>query len=441
MLHLLSPVNRLVRSPKRLLAVLGLLALIGTGGVVAGRYLWAEYHFRAAKEALAGYRLRQARAHLVRCLEVWPDSGMTHLLLGRVDRLLGEFASAEEHLTAAQRHLNHTDELDREYIFLQAQTGQMDAWVPYLRRLVEEDHPAAPLALGALANGYMRAFRLNEAGFILNLWLKREPDNPQALSYQGWVLEVSDARGEAILCYRRALEADPDRDEVRIRLASLLVENQRHQQATPHLERLRASLPSEPAVVHLLAQCKMETGHAGEAQRLLDRLLARHPRYGPALTTRGELAWRAGQYDEAMRWLRPAIQHETSSYRARYLLYQCLQRTGKATEAEQQKKQLDQLRRDVRRLHEIIAGKMSGSPRDPSLHFDLAEIFFRSGEAQQGLRWLYSALKLDPYYQPARAALARYYRKRGDHKQAELHARFVRDPALVFSRPDQPGEQ
>src|SRR6516165_3359191 len=141
MLHLLSPVNRLVRSPKRLLAVLGLLALIGTGGVVAGRYLWAEYHFRAAKEALAGYRLRQARAHLVRCLEVWPDSGMTHLLLGRVDRLLGEFASAEEHLTAAQRHLNHTDELDREYIFLQAQTGQMDAWVPYLRRLVEEDHP------------------------------------------------------------------------------------------------------------------------------------------------------------------------------------------------------------------------------------------------------------------------------------------------------------
>src|SRR5262249_31437995 len=218
----------------------------------------AEYHYRAAKKSLARYRLREARAHLACCLKVWPRSGLTHLLAARVDRQLGEFRSAEEHLTVAQRHLNQADDLNLESILLRAQSGQMDTWAKYLRRLVEEDHPATPLILGAMANGYMRAYRLGDAGFLLHLWLEREPDNPRALSSRGGALGGSGGPPEATRGYSQPLGGAPAGDGVRLRLPPLLAETDQPRRAIPHLERLRQSQPDNLYVVRSLAVCKME---------------------------------------------------------------------------------------------------------------------------------------------------------------------------------------
>src|SRR5947209_2756321 len=53
------------------------------------------------------------------------------------------------------------------------------------RRRVEQDDPDAPLILEALARGYLRQYRLGEARFCLDVWLGKQPDNPQALCLKG----------------------------------------------------------------------------------------------------------------------------------------------------------------------------------------------------------------------------------------------------------------
>ncbi len=422
--------SRAFRSPRRVLAVAFLIGLIGLAGALAGTYLRAEYHFRAANKALAAYRLREAREHLAVCLKAWPRSGLTHLLAGRVARQLGESETAEEHLALAQRYLNQAEEVHLELLLLRVQAGQVDDdSVDRLRRLVAGKHPATPLILGAVANGYMRTFRLGDAQAVLQRWLEHEPDNPQALSYRGWVFEVSDVRSEAVKCYARVLEIDPDRDEARLRLAGLLLETTRLREAADHLELLRQRLPGERSVLTRLAECKMELGERDQARQILDRLLEESPDFGPALTARGSLAYREDRYEEALRWLRRAVSHDRGEYRARYLLYQALRRTGREEEARQEHGRMEQAKRDIGRLHEIVSKKMNLNPKDPALHCDMGMIFLRNREVGQGRRWLYSALALDPGYQPAHAALADHFEQAGDRRQAEAHRRRVRATA------------
>jgi Tfp pilus assembly protein PilF len=48
-------------------------------------------------------------------------------------------------------------------------------------------------------------------------------------------------------------------------------------------------------------------------------------------------------------------------------------------------------------------------------------ISLRAGAAEEGLRWLNSALKEDPHYAPAHKALADYYQRHGDFNRAAQH--------------------
>jgi Tfp pilus assembly protein PilF len=66
------------------------------------------------------------------------------------------------------------------------------------------------------------------------------------------------------------------------------------------------------------------------------------------------------------------------------------------------------------------------SPRDPALRVEAAAIFLRSGEEQEGLRWLDMALHLDGGYRPAHQALADYFERHGQPERAAHHRRLAR---------------
>ena len=52
-----------------------------------------------------------------------------------------------------------------------------------------------------------------------------------------------------------------------------------------------------------------------------------------------------------------------------------------------------------------------------------------------GERWLLSALRLDPHYKPAHAALADYYREQGDEEKAESHSREAQAASAAIPAP------
>jgi tetratricopeptide (TPR) repeat protein len=388
---------------------------------VARDGLWAASHLRAARDCLDGYRNAEALEHLRSVLEIWPNDRETLLLAARACRRQMAFADAEAYLDRYQAAQGEDDDLTLETVLLRAERGEMDAVRVFCQNLVEQEHPGTPLILEAMANGYLRAFRLKDALYCLKIWQKRQPDKPQVYYLQGKVFDQSLNFQEGIANYRRVLELDAGNDDARLLLAAKLLDVAQAAEALPHLRYLMKRLPGNPLVPLLLARCQHQLGRLREAEKTLDRLLARSPELGLALAERGSLALQQGQNKAAERWLRRAAAREPGNYQIHFQWHQALVRTGQTEEARRVDGRMKQMERDIKRIQEIVTQKMQESPHDPELHYEVGMIALRAGAIQEGVRWLESALREAPGYRPAHEALAEYYTRIGNPGRAARH--------------------
>jgi tetratricopeptide (TPR) repeat protein len=410
---------RLVRRPWRLAAVLALLGVCAA----AGPPVWAWYHFRAGRRALERYHTATARAHLNACLRVWPDDAEAHLLAARAARRDDDAAAAESHLRACQRLAGSTPQTVLEWALLHASQGALDDVEGFLQAQAHKEPALAPLILEALAAGYLRVYRIVDALACLDAWLARRPDDVQALYLRGDVWRQVQAFPNALAEYRRAVELDPSREDARWWLAVCLVESARYDEALPLLERAAAARPGDPEVLVRLARCHQGLLDMDRARQLLDAVLAEHPDHTPALRARGQLAVATGRLDEAEDWLRRAAEAGPQDYRAQWALADCLKQRHKEAEALAQQARAERLKERLERLADISHRRMSATPHDPALHCDLGKLLIELGHEEVGHRWLLSALRLDPDFKPAHAALARYYEAQGDTGRADYHRR------------------
>jgi predicted Zn-dependent protease len=416
-------VGLVVRHPARVLLVAGLLALTAGGAGVVGTQLWAAYHFRAARASVEHCHSAEARQHLTVCLRVWPHDPAVLLLAARNARRLGAFSEAEQFLDEYQRAGGDADPLTLERALLRAERGEMDTVARYCHSLVERHDPASPLVLEALARGYLRSYRLEEAGMCLEIWQDQQPDDPQELFLRGQGYELRGRRPDAIASFRRAVELDPEHEPARLHLARLLVQSAQPGEALPHLEYLLRRSPDDPQVQVYLARCRDQLGQQAEAVRLLDGVLARSPDYAPALAARGSLALRDGDLTAAECWLRQAAALAPGDSDTHYHFWQCLQRAGKAEEAEKEHARLKHQLEDKKLFADLIA-RLQQSPHNPAVRYELGMIALRAGSGPEAVQWLEGALAEDAHYAPAHRALAAYYRESGQPARAERHRRL-----------------
>jgi tetratricopeptide (TPR) repeat protein len=422
----------LIRYPGRSLALATLFLLITAIAARAGTYLWAAYHLRAAREALDRYHTNAALPHLQICLAVWFRDPETLLLAARTARRLDAFDQADHYLDQYQELRGKDDEsLVIERVLVHIERGELDDLVSrFCQALVERNHPATPLILEALAKGHLRMYRPRDAEKVLNQWLQRQPDNPQALLIQARIYGLDLRLQNAIASYRRVLTVDPEMDEARGGLCESLMQLGLSDEALPHLEYLSRRTPDNlmvqgyPAMVQVyLARARDQMGSSDEAEKILAALLARQPDYGPALAERGKLALRAGRTIEAEKWLRQAIARFPGDLQAHYHLVLCLEKNGKSEEARNVQARLQRIEEDIKRIQEISLVRMQQSPHDPKLHTEVGKIALRAGAIEEGLRWLHSALKEDPDYKPAHQTLMEYYEHIHDFGRAAEHRR------------------
>jgi len=173
-----------LRRHRRLWAVAALLGLVTAGLAPAIPHLHAWYHFRAARSDLQRYHNPQAVRHLQACLHVWPADADALLLAARAARRARAYEQAERCLEKYQQVRGLDEAGSFEQLLLSAERG-VDSVADRCRHHVEQDHPDTPLILEALTRGYLRQYQLPEARLCLDLWLQRQPDNPQALCLKG----------------------------------------------------------------------------------------------------------------------------------------------------------------------------------------------------------------------------------------------------------------
>src|SRR5262245_43152389 len=129
------------RSPRKVLAVLLLVALIGTALGFSSVQLWAEYHLRAAERQLQADQLEQAQASIDRVRRVWPHSGRALLVAARVARRLDQYEKAEELLEACRGVLGNVEPVRLEELMLSLQRGEATAQAEALAwGMIDADH-------------------------------------------------------------------------------------------------------------------------------------------------------------------------------------------------------------------------------------------------------------------------------------------------------------
>lgn len=422
------PLAGLLRRPWRLLAVLLAVACLA----LAATQVWAWHQLRAGRAELARYHFDAARAHLAACLRVWPRSAEAHLLASRAAREAGDLTAADRHLRECQRlRGGTTDEITFEWSLLQAAAGYPDEVEGYLHGRGAESPAEVPLIREALAAGYARLYRVLDALAELDQWLKQSPDDVQALVARGSLYRKVKAFQSAAADFRRAVELDGERDDARWGLAVALLEIGRYREALTHLERLRPRRADDPYLLVRVSRCQARLGQTGEAKKLLEEVLAAHPDDGPALTNLGQLLVQAGQLEEAEGLLRRAVAAQPHVYAPHWALYDCLKKRDKGAEARAELAVAEAIKDRSEQIAEITTRQMSSRPHDPALHCKLCKLFVESGQPEVGESWLLSALRLDPNYRPAHAALAELYRQRGDAERAEAHRREAEAPAAA----------
>ena len=401
----------LIRRHPRLLALLLLICLIAAGLVLAAPSLRTWYHLRAARSETARFHNAQAIRHLQVCLDRWPNDPDVLFLAARAARRARNYAESERLLEKYQQLRGLDNESSSEQLLLTVERN-VDRMAAQCWRSVEADPESSrsSLLFEALTRGYLRKYELTNARACLNHWLVSQPNCVQAHYLDGlFILDYLHAKNEAERSYRRALDLDPEHEEARLGLAFILVDTKTFSEAIDHLEYLKKRQPENLRLQMGLAECYAGSGDLTQAEQLADGVLAQEPRYAAAIALQGRLALQNGEYEQAETLLRCAVELAPSDRRARHNLINCLNRSGKTEEAQRHQKDIEERDKDLARFDEIVTKELPERPTDPSLHCTLGQLFLREGFAEEGLRWLQSALQIDPQYAPARQALKDYY--------------------------------
>jgi tetratricopeptide (TPR) repeat protein len=419
--------------PRRAWLALALaLPVLGAGGYVAGRQLWAAHHRRHALQALDQGDPEAALADLNRCAEVWPDDPQIHLLLARAYRMAGNETEAFRHLEACRRAGGSAEDIALESLLAAAAAGKLEQSEGPLRQLLRAGHSRKRDIREALVRGYLLRERSADAEALATAWVDEEPGDWQAWLLRGFarsqtaegINRPSAALDLARQDYERVLQLKPDQDMARFLLGVSWVRIGQFHEALPHLELYARHRPEDGKAVAELARCHRSLGQVEEARQVLDGWLAGHGRDADVFVARGQVAMDLGRPEEALDFFRRADAVAPGQEKTEFQLARALRTLGRGKEAadyEQRWRSHGELADHLKQLEEVAARE----PQNVAVRHEAGVVALRQGDEAAALRWLAAALKLDPKYGPTHQALAAYFERKGNKEAAAFHRRLA----------------
>jgi type IV pilus assembly protein PilF len=171
-----------------------------------------------------------------------------------------------------------------------------------------------------LAAGYYERGQMDVALNELNEAVKLEPNNAKAYNIYGLVYTVLGENAKAEQNFRRALTLAPQDSETRQNWGWYLCTHERVKESIPEFEQAVSNPLYKTPEIPLIngGRCSMMIGDAKAAEGFFQRALAVAPGNEPAAYGLALLAFRAGRYDDARRWMK-AIRQTNLPPEALYL--------------------------------------------------------------------------------------------------------------------------
>ncbi len=405
----------------RLILALAILTLFAACATGLGFRVWFTRQLDHARTELARGHNAAAVRYLQKCQRYRPDDREVLLLSSRAARKSGATDEAEFLLDRATLLYGDDPELVTERLYLRVSRGEIESVGVTVLARIREGGTDTALAREALITGLVTRFRWTEATKHLNDWLAIDPQATAALLLRGKLEEQRLAFGPAKETYQAIVDRDPEHDEARLRLTTLLLADRRGNEALPHLEILRQRLPDLPEVMVQWSRALASVGRVEESRTALLQCLEKHPNFAPALAERGSQLLVEGDEPEAERFLAKAVALDPGNVVARNQYSLALSRNNKRDLAAREEESIAALKTDLDRIGDLISGPLQARPNDPQVHYDIAQIALRSGQVREALQWFTSAIRVDPNHTPTHRVLATLYHELDNPVLAARH--------------------
>src|SRR5262249_17733255 len=153
-----------------------------------------------------------------------------------------------------------------------------------------------------------------------------------------------------------------------------------------HYQALRERQPESLTAALGEARCRRRLGHLAEARRILEQLVAEHPRHDEVLSELGQLAWTEHRLADTERWLKKALELYPYHLHNLYTMYLCLKSQGKARRAEANRymARYEKVQEDLERLAYLTRRAIAKKPHDPAIPYEIGLICMRNGNTDNG---------------------------------------------------------
>lgn len=414
------PKLRLSRCPRWLALLLAVAG--GVGAWRLGEELLTRRAFARGVAALAAGDNAAAREQFERCQAFWGHVPAVQFYAAQAARRDGDGVAAAGLLKAAEDLGWDADELALERALIAATAGIPFPQVePALRATVMVNSTSAPEAFTLLGTKYLGQFRLGDAEGLCAAWIEKHPDDLGAWRLRAEVLERLNRKPAAREAYARWAELDPTDRKARVGLIRMMVATRAPSPVL--LEQFEKFAPGEAQAPDLLpywVQTLMLAGKSSEATAALDRVIAAGNGDPSTYMYRAKVELDRGDPAAALPFARKAVEIDDSAVEALFTLLQCLQQTGATAEAQTIEARWRTASKDLDRANEL-ARTISARPFDPDLRREMGEVYLRHGLDAEGIRWLESALAIDPSHAATHRVLADYFARVGRPEQAAAH--------------------
>jgi tetratricopeptide (TPR) repeat protein len=425
----------MIRSRRLKIAFVLVLVL---AGVAAAGWKWGYPYYQArrdlaaADESEAHFKYAAAREHIIRAAKFWPEDGEVQLKAARMCRRAGYPDEAKDYLDAARKYLGQSA-VSLEQQLLTVQNGEASAFASktlYVR--VEKEHDIRALVYEAFVVDSLNNARIVMVKELADSWLAEPTNDPRPWYWRGlaeMLMGATSMDDLAIKDFTRALELDPDLDDARSRLCTVLLLSKRDiPEARAQYEIFLKRRPESIEAKIGLGRCLVDSGEADAARVLFDEALEKAPKNVDALRERGVLALTEGHADQAEPYLRKAYELDPRDLGVSQNFVLCLRALGRDDEAKKQqvlhdamasrKARMDQRKRDY-----------GNNPSDPNIMLEIGKLYLELGGKENetiGLSWIIDrALKTDPRHVPSLKTLVDYLEKRGRSDQADYFRRMI----------------
>ncbi len=402
--------------------LLGVSSVIGIGWSILSlsHYVNDEKTRALADQAMVKGDFATAKTILRQLEKKHPRNPDFPFLLGRTARRAGELQSAEDHLQKSLELGAIAEAVDLERLLIRAQGGEFEKVSPRLFAYIEKEHPDRLLIFEALVFGAMADFRMKQALLLVNEWLKEETDNARALLWKAQILERLSARKEVVEAYRDLVRVEPNSVAPRLRLAQNLFMISKHEESLQEFDIILQTDSNNGEAIIGKVRALLALGRDDEAEQFGKGLAVQFPDDGWAWLVQAKIENAKSQSPKAEPLIREALKRLPYNREVVYTSALIFQQMGKKTEADELFARVGQIDADRHRLSDLTS-QIWTRPKSADLRHEAGVIFLRNGHDSDGLRWLDSALKIDPQHTDSHRALAKYYRDRGRIDLAAFH--------------------